>query len=354
MKPLSSEMRLYVDTMIVNTILSDDPFLKTAQSGGMAANLIDTVKNYVSSKIDSSNKTESFTNIVGPGLISVMMGGWLGPLIGFGLRAFHINLYEIMTSIFHRLTGSLHGKNQLDSEHIDQVTAEIVNEHVGNATPQELDQSVQELDQEHKLTVTQELRNAQLVSLAFLEYKSAQRFKRPYRNSFTAFNQRKTQMRSWITVVLSLLFKVAFASAGLMILGDAANLLVGGPNSFDGTIKNDKPVAQTSTVISTQKKFPETHPGANNTRPANWTESVSNTKEGIENMIINFAKNVYQGLDGQEANIRSTSGFEAIVDNILWFNHSSKGGPIVFIPSIFSSKKMLVDHFIDEVAEKAK
>ena len=70
-------------------------------------------------------------------------------------------------------------------------------------------------------------------------------------------------------------------------------------------------------------------------------------------MLVNFSKEVYGGLDGQESAIMSSPVFKATVDNIAWYNHASAGDPIVFIPKNFTSKKQLVDHFIDEIATQA-
>jgi len=70
-------------------------------------------------------------------------------------------------------------------------------------------------------------------------------------------------------------------------------------------------------------------------------------------MLMSWAKEIYQGLNGLDSIIQNTAGFQAAVEAISWQNHSSAGGPIVYIPPMFTSKKMVVDHFIDEVAEKA-
>jgi len=68
-------------------------------------------------------------------------------------------------------------------------------------------------------------------------------------------------------------------------------------------------------------------------------------------MLVGFVKEVYEGLDNQDAAIRSVPGFKTIADNIAWYNHSAAGDPIVFIPKMFVSKKQLVDHFIDQIAK---
>jgi hypothetical protein len=68
---------------------------------------------------------------------------------------------------------------------------------------------------------------------------------------------------------------------------------------------------------------------------------------------MQFAKDVYEGLDGKESIISNTAGFRAVADRISFFNRNSLNSPEVWIPSEFKSKKQMVDYFIDDVAEKA-
>ena len=78
-----------------------------------------------------------------------------------------------------------------------------------------------------------------------------------------------------------------------------------------------------------------------------------NNDANIENIVIQFAKDVYSGLDGKENAIRSTPGFQMIVHKISWYNSDNKGSALTFIPPNWSSKKQLVDYFIDDVAKSA-
>ena len=129
-----------------------------------------------------------------------------------------------------------------------------------------------------------------------------------------------------------------------------------------GTVRDGKPVETVKDITpaapkSTQTKF-SIKPGYVDTRyntsdDTNWIEKISNNKSSIENMLVSFVKEVYDGLNGQDALIRSVPGFQITADNIAWYNHSSVGDPIVFIPKHFTSKKQLVDNFIDQIAARA-
>jgi hypothetical protein len=70
-------------------------------------------------------------------------------------------------------------------------------------------------------------------------------------------------------------------------------------------------------------------------------------------MLVQITKDVYGGLDGKDGIIRSSPAFQAVKDNIVWYNTHNEGSSITFIPGLFKSKKQLVDYFIDDVAKSA-
>jgi hypothetical protein len=70
-------------------------------------------------------------------------------------------------------------------------------------------------------------------------------------------------------------------------------------------------------------------------------------------MLVDFAKDVYDGLDGKENIIKQTPGYRVVLDRILFFNRNTPNSTLIFIPREFSSKKQIVDIFIDDVAAKS-
>ena len=70
-------------------------------------------------------------------------------------------------------------------------------------------------------------------------------------------------------------------------------------------------------------------------------------------MLIKFANEVYDGLSNKDSVIRSSPAFQAVVYKIEWYNQASSGAPLVLIPKMFTSKKSVVDWFIDDVASKS-
>jgi hypothetical protein len=79
----------------------------------------------------------------------------------------------------------------------------------------------------------------------------------------------------------------------------------------------------------------------------------TNNPQNIESILLQFAKDTYDGLDGKESIITATPGFQAIKNRIIWFNSDHPNSTIITIPPEYTSKKQIVDYFIDEVAKES-
>ena len=360
----SSEISFYVDSLIVETLLSDPALYKTAQASGLFSQLIDKVKNYFSNHIDANDKAGSILNMLAPGAIHVIfsaMGfGWLGALLGLATSVFHIDINAILTSIWNKVKSLISGGKQTTSEEIDSAVNSAVQEEAKPATEGEIDQALKLL--ENNKSAAQLLRDAQMLKLAMIEFNQHQLRKEAGPSTFSSmFNGRKSTTVNLLSKVLSWIFKIGLASAGFLVAGDVINKFLGRPNALDGTIQNGKPipsaqpgaVAPAPVFVSKQTKF-KVNPGYSDVKrniSDNWVESVSNDEVSIASMLVQFAKDVYSGLNGKEAAIRTSPAFEVIKDRIVTYNRSSAGDAMVFIPKYLTSKKQIVDRFIDDVAE---
>lgn len=331
-----SEINFYLDTLIVEAILGEPNIIKNAEPG-MIMGLIDKVKQYVGNHIDPNDKSGSLINMLAPGVITqIFGGGWLGYLLGGVASFFHIDIASILGSIYREIKSLISGDKKVSSSQIDEVVSNAVKEHSST----EVTASV---------NFTKNMREAQILKLDLTQYKF---------NKAASFLSSKKNTVSILSKVLGWIFKVAISSAGLMVVGDAVNKLLGRPNAIDNTMQHGKPAEQTTPEYhstSTQTKFivnQNYQPENYNFNDSPWMERVSNTDSGIENMLIQFAKSVYNGLDGLEQNIKSTIGFQKVKDNIVWYNHATPGASIIFIPKYFKSKKQIVDLFIDDVASE--
>jgi hypothetical protein len=351
----NSEIKLYNDILIAEIILSDTNGLSKTAQEGVASQLISKVHSYVSNNINPEDKTGSLLNMLAPGAITVLFRalglGWLGFLFGIAMRVFHIDVASIIESIWNSLKSELSGGKQMTSAQVDNIVNSAVETHTKPATQEEAEKA----SQTYQLQSVN-FRDAKMLKLALADYALLECGIIKQSGILDIFSSQKTKTASILSRVLSLFFKVALASAAAMVAGDVINKFLGRPNALDDTMQHGKPVGEQATapaVISKQTKFKVSPSYHDTPKGGNWIENVSNTKEGIQDMLTRFTKEVYPDTGSMDGVIRSTAGFQAIVDNILWHNHTSAGGPIVFIPPMFSSKKMLVDHFIDDVAEKA-
>jgi hypothetical protein len=336
---INPELQFYHDTQIVECLFGDG-LHKTAQSGKVSA-LTDAVKHYVENHINPDNKVESLVDILAPGIISMAIGGWFGVLIGLAMRVFNIDVYGIFASIWGRLKPNLSDNKQVSSQQVNEAVNSSVEEHAGAI----------------KSTSMEDTRKWKLVLTA---YDADIRNVKRARSGISSFlGGGKSGIAGLLVKVISWVFKVALASAGLMVAGDVVNKMVGRPNAFDDTIQKGKPVEEAQVPIchSTQTKFkinPAYHEENYNVGETNWIEHSPNTNNGIVNMIVNFSKDVYAGLEGLDDQIKSLSLFQGIVNEIAWYNHAAAGDPIIFLPQHFKSKKSVVDCFIDELANAIK
>lgn len=353
----NSEINLLVDTMIVEALLSDGRLSKTAQAEGAGAALIGKIKNYVSNQIDPNDKAGSVLNILAPGAIALAfkaMGlGMFGTFLGFAMRIFNIDTKGILTSIYEKIKSLITGNKPVSSAQVDGIVASAVQEHTKPATEEEM------ANAEKVLKTSQLLRDAKLLNLAMRHEAMTKEAASP----FSLFSSRKLFTGSFLTRVLSLVFKVALASAGLMVAGDVANKFLGRPNALDGTVQNGKPVAPQSPSAytpavshSTQTRFPANPSYRDEQKNGSdpWIEGIPNNELSIESMLVDWAKEVYQGLNGLEANLRASPALQVIKNRIAAYNRITQGQDnYVFIPKYFTSKKQVVDFFIDDVAESA-
>jgi hypothetical protein len=357
----NSEISLYVDTMIVETLLGDGSLSKTAQASGFISQLIDKVKSYVGNNINQSDKVGSALNILAPGALSIAfraMGlGWLGLLLGLAMRIFHIDVAGMLRNIWEKVKSALGDGKQMSSAEVDSIVSGVAADHNTPATEQEANQA-ERLLQTQSVT----LRDAQMLRFAMVQYDKLNSGLIKEAGFFDLFSSHKSKTTSLLGVVFGWVFKIVLASAGLMVAGDVVNKFIGMPSALDGTVRDGKPVANAPAPVAagpihvaTQTKF-KIQPGYHDEHKNigdSWVESISNDVPSIENMLITFAKQVYQGLDQMDSVIRATPGFQVLRDRIAFYNRASSGGPMVFLPKYLTSKKQIVDAFIDDVAEKA-
>lgn len=352
----TSELDFYLDIMILEAILSDDKMIKNASVGG---DIVAKIKDYFGSKFNTpeakADKTGTFINMIAPAGISSlfkMIGfGKLGLLLGLATSVFHIDINGILHSIWEKFKAALGTGNPISSGEVDTIVSSSVQENDKEASEKDLAQLPPETLS--KFQMLNEGRRLKRVLSMYEENLRLNKTAYDFGKLLPKFVKNKSQHSSMLTTVLSTIFKIALSAAGFMVAGDVVNKFLGRPNGFD---KNETPQAQPPAPVvshSTQTRF-KVNPGYQDVvHGDNWAEQITNDPASIAAMLLRFSKEVYAGLDGMDQIITTAPHFQAVLNDIVWYNHNAKGDPIVFIPKYLKSKKSIVDYFIDEVAQKA-
>lgn len=317
---LCDEVNYYDQLVAVGTCV-DSKLIKNAQDNPIYG-LGSAIKNYFSNHIDPENPVKTVVNFLAPGIIRGLLPGPLRWIVGLALSTFGVDFDGLIRSVWDNLKGSVGNDQKTSPSSVDTA----------------VDSALSKLE-----TTAQEYDLHQINKLAIL-----------------GIGRNRSQDKNMLGKILKWLFKTILSSAGLMVGGDMINKMVGRPNAFDNTIQNGKPVDTPSNntpsipaTKSTQTKF-KVKPGYSDVRqPQPWTLDIVNSESNISNALIDFSKQVYDGLDGLESKIKASPAFETVKDAIVWSNRSSQGDNLVFIPKVFTSKKQLVDFFIDDVAKSA-
>lgn len=341
----NNKLKFYTDSIIIEALLKDN-LIKNADAE--ASGLISAIKSYMDSKIDPNDKAGSVINALAPGAIFRMLRlfgfGWLSFLLSVAVSVFHIDVGSILSSIFNSVKSHISSGKKMSSDQVDDIVSSAVTNHSGAAEP--------ESDSDFKLEAnfSKRLRSAKLIKIAMIDYK--------LNKNAGVFSNSKTKIVSLLITVIGWIFKVILASAGFMVAGDIINNILGNPNSLDHTYqagvtdKVENPNVPTIKSIQTKFKINSSYSDKKYNIGSQWVEQISNDPSSIEQMVINFAKEVYDGLDNLDSVIKNTSGFSVVVDRIVSYNKSSQGDREVYIPKYLNSKKEIADLFIDEVAEK--
>jgi hypothetical protein len=359
----NSKVNLCVDALLVETVLADPKFYKKA---GFVQDLLGKIKDYFGAHIDKENPVSSVLNILAPGALwllfnSLGIGKW-GFLLGLLMDVFHVDVGGMLQSLYEKVRDMIGGGKKATSAQIDAAAKSTAQEYNTPGTKEEAQQGYQALQQKQvpgegssddgKVYSSLELmHDAKIISLALIEYENQNLRLTKEAIGLPSFlggySSTKSKGTSLLSTIFGFIIKLALASAGLMVAGDVANELMGNKTPLSGGSGQQQQAPQAPpTPRSTQTKFPAKGDGP---LPSSWP--LVNNQSNIENMVIQFAKQTYSGLDDKDSLIRNAPGFRAVVDTIAWYNIHNKGTAMIFIPGNFTTRKQIVDFFIDDVAK---
>lgn len=315
------------------------------------SSFFNSIKQYFENQIDPNNKIGSLINLLAPGSLTMTIARLGFPKLGFFLgtivSALGIDLHAIYSKIFETIIGLI--KNQTATEdNVQSIITSTISSEDSSISDEELN-SLEQLSTLshndvyyfHKLA---NLTNASLIS------------------KFAAKSNIKLKALQLIGKILFYFFTAALAAVGVNVAGNLVKKVFDKPNAFDQNITptnitDQKPKHDITTIQSKQNTFPK-NPNYSeakfNGSGTNWIENYPNTTQGITNLLIDFAKEVYEGLDNLDSQIKNNPSFNLILNYFEDYNIDSVGDNSVFIPKKYKSKKEIVDQFIDDVAHTIK
>lgn len=326
---------------LTNTLIIETIFANPMQKKASAANdLVSAVKGYYDAHVDPNNQIEGLINLIAPSLIWELLAalgfGWWAPLAALAINVLDINIGELWGPLCDEVKEMLQSGKHIDSAQLNQTINQATQVATG-ADQAEANFSAAEL-----------LYYSKILKLALIDYQyqSLRLLKEPFNPSHTYLYKiaqfaPKKKLIIVLMAILGFILKTLLKSAGLLVAGDTIRKLEDKPSAH----LLPQPSSSPSEAGSTQTKFTNK---ANDPLPA--AVQMVNTPDNIEQMLIQFAKDTYNGLDGQESAIAASSNFQKIKDQIDWYNSHHMNSSVISIPPQYTSKKQLVDQFIDQVA----
>lgn len=297
---LNQTLCFYEDLVSLNTYNLPHHLHKYAQevnTAGIGSTLLSSIKNFWSENV-GGDPVKTIFNMFATGAIRGLVGGPLGLILGGAAAFLGIDFFGALKSVFDLIKGDLISLKGVSKDKIHSATDAVMSSIKKDAG-----------------------------------VKTAASWTRP-----GASNLLGSVIKFILTALLS--------GAGLVIGANAIKKVINpevAPAEDDGKTAPD--------LISKQTKFKLQPNYSEIAAPKPWVEDTINNESSIEALLIQFAKDVYAGLDQYVPKIKASPSFQTILDSITFANRKAQGDNIVIIPPMYKSKKQLVDYFIDEVAK---
>lgn len=329
------QIKILSDMLIVDAILANPKLRKNAS---IITDLETHVKEYIGKDINKDNPMESAVKLLTPGVVLLIFKsfgfGWLGFVIATLLNVLDFNPYDMLEPLCAEALSKIKSGEQISPAQVMSSADSIAQQVAGT--------DVQQADDGKNL-----LRHAKMINLALIDFEHQNL--RLLKNDFDASQSNlykmaalpgfKAKGASLLGKIFGTIIVIILGSLGALIAGDMVKKLIG---------KSPSPQAAVPAHVATQTKYP-----LKGDQPLPASVNGDNGKQNIENIIMQFAKDVYSGLDGKESLIMNNPKFQYIVEEVSWLN-STKGYSAVFMPTMWSTKKEMVDSFIDDVAASDK
>lgn len=349
-----------MDALVLETLLSEDLMIKNAQSG-MVSSLVEKVKSLISSHIDPNDKVGSVVNMLAPGLLWGLGFPITSIILEIAESWFGLNIANILRDVGSEIKSLVTGGHKPSSSEVEGIASRAVQSNAGG----EPTQSQFENAMQHPLNAVTSLfssnslslREARLYKMALLHIRDNDLIKTAgILSTLGRFVGLKTYTTSALASIIKWVVVTLLATVGLLAVDDAAHSIVGSPSKtdFSGPSSHDaeRPTTTVTLPASTQTVF-KVNPSYQEERfnaTKHWIESVPPTHIGDE--IVQWTHDIYPDTKSLVDEIKSTSGFNQVVQAIENYNNNNTLN-ITFMPPDFTSRKKVVDAFMDELAHKA-
>jgi hypothetical protein len=340
-----SQAQYYLDTLLIATLVDDTGFQKQAQSGssisGVISSLISTVKDYVSDKIDPNNRISSVFNLLASPMLMALGGRFtiLGILLQIA-EYLGFQPSKILGEIVDGLKSAIIPGQMIAPEKVDQI--------VDQATSANIPSQIQK-------TQHLSIREVQIYKIALLHFaanKSAAGITDLLLRRVFGAN---TVTASLLSRFLGWIVKTVLIAAGLMT-GEAIFDHMTGKSPASSPSPPSSPSASdiAPAAPSTVQQIFKTNPGYNDETlnvSSGWIENTPPAQIGEQ--IVLWAQDIYPDLQGKNSFIESSPLFQQVVHYIQQYN-SNNTTSVSFMPKKLTSRKQVVDLFIDDLANKVQ
>jgi hypothetical protein len=342
------QTRYYLDTLLLATLVDEAGLIKQAQSGGISgviSSLISTVEDYVKDKIHKGSAISDVFNLLASPMLMALGGRFtiLGILLEIA-KYLGFEPSKILAEIGEGLKSAIVPGQPISPEQVDKVTDQVISADTPTEPPAGL-QKMQQLS----------FREVQIYKIALLHvmaqtpmHKSVDIPAQLLRSFFGA----KTVTASLLSRFLSWVVRTVLIAAGLMTGEALVEHLTGKSPSGEASSSSAAGMAPSapSTVQQIFKANPEYADETLNVS-GGWIENVPPAQIGQQ--IALWAQDIYPDLQGKDSFIQSSSLFQQVVHYIQQYNANNTTA-VTFMPKNFTSRKQVVDLFIDDLAVKVQ
>lgn len=329
------------DKLILEAILIDDTMVKSAQSG-IFEGLFNKTKEYAKEQIKEDDKLGSIVDLLAPGILWASGFKTISIILEVAQHWFGFSISKIFEEIATSIRSALTGNKQISSDNVEHIVSQAVQNNSGKEPTQEdLDKA-----QHYQITAELELEDVILYKTAIKQLSGQNIIKHAGLLQFIGL---RGTTGSILIKVIKWAVMAVLAAGGFLVATNAVDSVLGiGPKSKEPSDQSSQAISLKSSTQSLLKVNPSYEEEKYNLT-SHWIETVPPSQIG--NDILQWAKEIYPDLNNEDTTIENSSGFNQVVHLIQNYNRTNTTD-ITFIPKSFTSKKEVVDQFIDEVASK--